>query len=271
MQKTKDFLVCVDSDGCAIDTMNIKHIRCFGPSLVEEYNLHAHKDAILARWNDINLYTRTRGINRFKGLAMILNEINAQYTAIEDVQSYIDWVSDAKELSNASLESYIQSHGGIALQKALSWSKRVNASIDLLGDDDKRAFLSVKKSLEAIKDYADVAVVSSANKKAVQEEWDKNELLHCVDVIFTQEDGTKSDCIQKLLQSGYEPTKVLMVGDAVGDLEASEKNGVYFYPIAVNRENESWENFATAFEALQTGKYEDVQKSYVSAFLTALP
>ena len=26
-QKTKDFLVCVDSDGCAMDTMDVKHIE----------------------------------------------------------------------------------------------------------------------------------------------------------------------------------------------------------------------------------------------------
>ena len=29
--KKHDLLVCVDSDGCAMDTMNIKHLRCFGP------------------------------------------------------------------------------------------------------------------------------------------------------------------------------------------------------------------------------------------------
>lgn len=29
--KTKDFLICIDSDGCAMDTMDIKHFRCFGP------------------------------------------------------------------------------------------------------------------------------------------------------------------------------------------------------------------------------------------------
>ena len=34
-QKQKDFLVCVDSDGCAMDTMDIKHFRCFGPCMVE--------------------------------------------------------------------------------------------------------------------------------------------------------------------------------------------------------------------------------------------
>ena len=29
--KTQDYLVCVDSDGCAMDTMDIKHFKCFGP------------------------------------------------------------------------------------------------------------------------------------------------------------------------------------------------------------------------------------------------
>ena len=38
-QKKKDYLICVDSDGCAMDTMNIKHIKCFGPCMVEELSL----------------------------------------------------------------------------------------------------------------------------------------------------------------------------------------------------------------------------------------
>lgn len=49
-QKTKDYLVCVDSDGCAMDTMDIKHIACFGPCMVTEWSLDAWHDAILARW-----------------------------------------------------------------------------------------------------------------------------------------------------------------------------------------------------------------------------
>ena len=80
--KTKDYLICVDSDGCAVDTMDIKHIRCFGPCMVEEWGLSKWEAPILARWNEINLYTMTRGINRFKGLAMHLKEIDETYTKI---------------------------------------------------------------------------------------------------------------------------------------------------------------------------------------------
>ena len=35
-KRQKDFLVCVDSDGCAMD---IKHFNCFGPCMVEEWGL----------------------------------------------------------------------------------------------------------------------------------------------------------------------------------------------------------------------------------------
>ena len=43
-KKEKDFLVCVDSDGCAIDSMDIKHINCFGPCMVDEWDL--------SKWHD---------------------------------------------------------------------------------------------------------------------------------------------------------------------------------------------------------------------------
>ena len=70
--KRKSYLVCVDSDGCAIDTMSIKHTRCFGPCLVREWGLQEWEQAILDRWNQINLYSLTRGVNRFRGLVMLL-------------------------------------------------------------------------------------------------------------------------------------------------------------------------------------------------------
>ena len=37
--KRKEYLICVDSDGCAMDTMDIKHIRCFGQCMVKEQKI----------------------------------------------------------------------------------------------------------------------------------------------------------------------------------------------------------------------------------------
>ena len=64
--KRKEFLVCVDSDGCAIDSMNIKHFNCFGPCMVKRWDLFEWETEILSRWNEVNLFTLTRGIIRFK-------------------------------------------------------------------------------------------------------------------------------------------------------------------------------------------------------------
>ena len=95
-----DYLVCVDSDGCVMDTMNCKHFHCFGPCMVTEWGLDAWKKEIFARWNEINLFSMTRGINRFKGLAMALGEIHEKYTPITGIAALQHWAATAPALSN---------------------------------------------------------------------------------------------------------------------------------------------------------------------------
>ena len=129
-KRNHSFAVCVDSDGCAMDTMNIKHIRCFGPCMVAEWGLEAWRDEILTRWNEINLYSGTRGINRFKGLAMALGEINARYTPIDGVEELQAWAETAAELSNDAVEQQAEKHP--VFRKALAWSRAVNRAIEAL-------------------------------------------------------------------------------------------------------------------------------------------
>ena len=38
-RKTREFLIGIDSDGCVMNTMDVKHMRCFGPCLVYEWDL----------------------------------------------------------------------------------------------------------------------------------------------------------------------------------------------------------------------------------------
>ena len=82
-----DFLVCVDSDGCVMDTMNCKHFHCFGPCLVREWELEQWRVPVLERWNQRNLFRMTRGINRFGALATALTEIDNHYTSISGVET----------------------------------------------------------------------------------------------------------------------------------------------------------------------------------------
>jgi phosphoglycolate phosphatase-like HAD superfamily hydrolase len=257
-KRTKDLLVCVDSDGCAMDTMDIKHFNCFGPCMVDEWSLHQWGEDILKRWNEINLYTITRGINRFKGLAMALGEINERYTEIEGIDALLRWAEEAPELSNNALETVIAHGGEEIFKKALAWSKAVNLSITALPEEDKLPFPLAKEALEFAHRYADVAIVSSANLGAVLEEWQTHGLIDHVDVIMSQNDGSKAFCISELLKHGYDKEKTLMCGDAPGDLAAAEKNGVYFYPILVGKEGDSWQEFMdTAMAKLTSGDYSD--------------
>ena len=259
-ERKHDFLVCVDSDGCVMDTMNCKHFNCFGPCMVTEWGLEEWKDAILDRWNVINLFSRTRGINRFKGLAMALGEIDKIYKPIPGVAALQHWADTAPALSNDGVikaaEEATDEEAKAIFQKALSWSKAVNASIVKLPEELKVPYDGAEEGLAAAHSFADVAMVSSANRDAVEEEWGKFGLLDHTDIVLAQDVGSKAACIAAMLKFGYDPNKVLMVGDAPGDCDAAEKNGVHYYPILVNNEKASWEEaVAVAFGKLQEGSY----------------
>ncbi len=259
-EKKHDFLVCVDSDGCAMDTMNCKHIHCFGPCMVEEWGLQEWRDEILIRWNEINLFQMTRGINRFKGLAKALLEIDEKYTEIPGVDTLHTWTEMATALSGDALKAEIEATadggGRACLEKALSWSNAVNAAIVKLPKKLKVPFPGAKAGLAAAHEFADVAVVSSANRDAVDEEWTTHGLYDHVDIVLAQDCGSKTHCIAEMLKFGYALDHVLMVGDAPGDMDAAEKNGVLYYPILVNHEEESWSEFANSgLSNLKSGSY----------------
>ncbi len=274
--KKHDYLVCIDSDGCAMDTMDCKHFHCFGPCMVAEWGLEEWREHVLFRWNEINLYQMTRGINRFSALAIALQEINDTYTTIEGISTLTQWVKTAPALSNdgisKSIDECTDPAGKKCLTKALSWSRAVNAGIVALPEELKVPYPGAMEGLAAAHNFADVAVVSSANRDAVEEEWSTHGLLDYVDIVLAQDCGSKAHCISEMLKFGYAPDKVLMVGDAPGDSDAADANQVYYYPILVNNEEESWKELReTGFEKLQTGTYGgDYQNQKKQAFLRNL-
>lgn len=260
--KKHDYLICVDSDGCVMDTMNCKHFHCFGPCMVDEWELDPWRQEILDRWNEINLFSMTRGINRFKGLAMALGEIHTRYKPIQGIEALKRWADTAPALSNDAVakaaEEAPDADARMVFQKALSWSKAVNAAIVKLPEELKVPYRGAKEGLAAAHTFADVAMVSSANRDAVEEEWGKFGLLEHTDIVLAQDVGSKAACIARMLEFGYDARKVLMVGDAPGDCDAAEKNGVYYYPILVNHEQESWEEaVTTGFPKLRSGDYRE--------------
>ncbi|MBU3841005.1 MAG: HAD hydrolase-like protein [Candidatus Ruminococcus intestinipullorum] len=263
-KKKREYLVCVDSDGCAIDSMDVKHMKCFGPCMIEQWNLQKHQDEILEKWNEINLYKMTRGINRFLGLALCLKEVNQKICPIEDIVSLEEWVEKTDELSNTSIEKAAREIGSICLEKAYQWSKAVNAAIQNLPEEEIRPFQGVKEQLKALHESCDVVVVSSANEEAVREEWKRFGLIEFVDLILAQNAGSKRTCIEKMLSYGYDKEHVVMIRDALGDMEAAQQNGIFYYPILVKKEVISWGHIPEALQRIKdgdfAGEYQEILK-----------
>ena len=270
-EKLKDFLVCIDSDGCAMDTMEIKHRKCFAPEMIKTWNLEENEEYILNLWYDLNLYTQTRGINRFKGLAETFKIIREKGIEIEDLDSLLNWVDTTNELSNRSLKSEIEKTNSKALKMALEWSLNVNEAIENLPKGDE-PFENVKESLETLSKKVDISVVSSANGEALNDEWNRNDLVKYLRALLGQEAGTKQHCIAELKKKGYDIDKILMVGDAPGDLQAAKNNDVKFYPILVSKEGFSWERLVgEAVPKLINGEFDEIyQNQLIDEFNSSL-
>lgn len=270
-KKSKGFLVYVDSDGCAMDTMEVKHRKCFAPKAIELWELQDVEKKFLEIWNKVNLYSKTRGINRFKGLVKTFELLAAEGIDMPEFSSILEWTETSPELSNPALEKAIEKTGDEQLVKTLAWSKAVNKAITELPKDDK-PFSNVKEGLAAISSVADIAIVSSANGSAVNDEWTRHELSSYVQVMLGQEAGSKAACISALKEYGYSDDKVLMIGDAPGDLKAAVTNGALYYPILVGKEDFSWSRLASeALAKFVAGSYRgEYQEKLIDEFNSTL-
>ena len=268
-EKRRDLLVCVDSDGCAINSMEYRHRLCFGPLLVRVWSLERWESEVLDLWNRINLYSEKRGVNRFLGLALALKEINEKIQPVDGVGHLLCFVERSHELSRDSLLREIGENPDVEIfKKALFWSDEVNRLSD--NGVGIAPFEGVAEALSLAKRVADVAVVSGAAPHTLKREWQEGNISRYADIFLSQNSGSKAYCLSRLLLKGYKKDRVLMCGDAIGDLAAAEENGVYFFPILAGRETESWSHFDEALELFKTGQYEEYGQKLKEKFLQNL-
>ena len=134
-EKKHDFLVAIDSDGCAFDTMEIKHKECFIPNIIYYWNLQAVSKYARAAAEFVNLYSKWRGINRFPALTMTFDllmdwpEVQRRGVTIPRAQSLRDWIARETKLGNPALQAEVERSGDAVLQQSLAWSEAVNADI----------------------------------------------------------------------------------------------------------------------------------------------
>lgn len=238
-RKRREFLICVDSDGCVMDTVAIKHNAVFCPELLRVFALEDQADFVTAAWDEINLCAITRGISRFESVVLVFDRLANRGVEIPGSEDIAAWVATASELSTAGLQMEIHRTRSPALRRLQEWNSACNRRIQAL-EPTFEPFPCVEESLRQLHVFADVAVVSAANESAIASEWARCGLSRHTDVIFGQEVGSKANSIAAMLACGYESRKVMMVGDAMGDARAAAANGVAFVPILPGREAESW-------------------------------
>lgn len=248
LEPKSPFLVAIDSDGCAFDTMEIKHKECFIPNIIRYWDLQPVSKFARAAAEFVNLYSEWRGINRFPALTMAFDlleqwpDVQIRQAAIPEVASLREWIRRETKLGNPTLQLEVERTADPVLRRALEWSEAVNRTIaDLV--HGVPPFPSVPASLERVAGRADIIVCSATPLEALRREWEEHGIDRFVRVIAGQEMGSKKEHLQMVIRGRYEPDKVLMLGDAPGDLRAAQANGASFYPINPGHEEESWSCF----------------------------
>lgn len=272
---THDFLVCIDSDGCVYDVMEVKHKECFCPATVNFWNLQAVDRYAREAWEFVNLYSVHRGVNRFLALVMVL-ELLAKRREVQETNGFSmpeyqmlkAWTESGEALNHNSLERHQISP---ELRNTLEWSLDCNRRIREMVRGVP-PFAGVRESLIRLTDIADIVIVSATSTEALLREWEEHGLLSLVSAVCGQEAGSKTECIRKLRVS-YQLSNCLMIGDAPGDMTAAKQNGVSFYPICPMKETNSWKEFSS--EILGTflaGGYQGKkEEDAIKHFMTVLP
>jgi phosphoglycolate phosphatase-like HAD superfamily hydrolase len=259
-QACNEFFIGIDSDGCVFDSMEIKHKECFVPMYVKHFGLQPVSKYARQVWEFVNLYSKTRGANRFPALARSLEllrarpEVQARNVNVPSHPALDEWMARETKLGNATLAAEVAG-GNDDLAPVKNWSDAVNAHIaDIV--HGVPPFPLVRECFAKALGRADMMVISQTPSDALEREWDEHDIAQFVKAIAGQEMGTKTEHLQFAAAGKYPAENVLMIGDAPGDHKAAMANDVLFYPILPGREEASWERLhSEALDHFFAGTY----------------
>jgi phosphoglycolate phosphatase-like HAD superfamily hydrolase len=270
------FFVGIDSDGCAFDTMEIKHKECFTPNIIKHWGLQPVSKYAREAAEFVNLYSKWRGINRWPALVMVFDllrerpEVQARNVVPPEAPRIREFIADdAFPKSNDGLRAYIAAHTAEhpdpELDTALTWTTGVNVTVaDMV--HGVPPFPHVRESLAFLADKADMIVVSATPVEALTREWEEHDIARYVRVIAGQEMGKKALHLGLAAKGKYASDHILMVGDAPGDMKAARQNDVLFYPVNPGHEEESWQQFyEEAVHKFLAGEYAGAYEATVIA------
>lgn len=278
MKPLHEFFIGIDSDGCVFDTMEIKQKEYFIPNAIKYFNLNNISKILRETWEFVNLYSRYRGGNRFPAMIKVFelleerDEIIRMGFKLPDMSSLKKWVINETKLGNAGLQTYYDKARENSLEPIIEWTEAINRQISE-GFHSIPPFCHALKSIKKISAIADIIVVSQTPLEALEKEWIDNNLIKYVRLIAGQEHGTKEEHIALAAGEKYPPDKILLIGDAFGDMNAAKNNGVLFYPVLAGKEDESWKRFLDeGLDRFINGTYRgSYEESLLKVFSESLP
>jgi phosphoglycolate phosphatase-like HAD superfamily hydrolase len=99
-------------------------------------------------------------------------------------------------------------------------------------------------------------VVSATPGEALQREWEEHDIAKYTEIIAGQEMGSKKEILGFAAGGKYAKDRILMIGDAPGDMKAARGNNALFYPINPGDEAQSWRRFSEeALDRFLKGRY----------------
>jgi len=273
-----EFFIGIDSDGCVFDSMEVKQKEFFIPNALKYFNLFPISKLVRETWEFVNLYSVHRGGNRFPAMIKVFDLLSERAEIIEmdytlpDMNQLRQWVRSETKLGNAALRKFYEEKKHKSIETILTWSETVNREISEWLHDIP-PFFHATKALEKIHQFSDIIVVSQTPLEALEHEWLENDLKKYIRLIAGQEHGTKTEHIALSAKGKYPDKKILMIGDAYGDLDAAKKNGILFFPIIPGQEDKSWEillneSLARFIDGSFSGSYEE---SLIKEFRKSLP
>jgi len=274
----KEFFIGIDSDGCVFDSMETKHKECFCPAFVNNFNLQSISRYARETWDFVNLYSQDRGCNRFHAVTKTLDllrerpEVKKRGASVTDLPVLKAWTKTESKLGNPTLKAELDKTNDPELEIVYRWSIDVNDAVKKIVRGIP-PFPLFRECLDRIRAKADVIVVSQTPGEALKREWEELGLDTLVRFIAGQELGTKSEHLEYVAKGKYPSNKILMIGDAPGDLIAAKSTGALFYPVIPGGEDESWKRFYDeALDKFFGMTYEgDYQEALLAEFGKSLP
>ena len=275
----KDFFVGIDSDGCAMDAMDIKHQECFTPCYIKHWDLQPVSTLARQTALFVNLGSVTRGLNRWLALKQLLDLLRDRVEVAErgvtipeypELTAFIE--APGYPLSDKGIAAYAADHPSETIQRAIAWGDAVNATIaDMVHGCGP--FPGVREAMIAMQPDVDCMTVSATPLHALEYEWNAHGIAQYMRVIAGQEMGSKAEHVQYAAHGKYDPDKIMLIGDAPGDRDAAAKAECLYYPILPGNEKFSWERFtAEALPKFLGGTFAgDYQAALIEEFNSYLP